>query len=518
MPDVNTPDCLSFGDTLFLHLERDSAPLHVASLCIFEGQISKDLCTRYVESKLRVIPRFRQRVVLPALGVGPATWQFADDFDVKEHVRGVRLKHGTERELKDAVSEILSRPLRRDKPLWEFAVISGLKEDRTAILIRVHHCLADGISGVGVMSALMEQNAHPQPLPKRSIKFAQPTQQPTPAQMLDGVVTSFFQSIERLLTVDAGLLDLGRSVTALAGSIASGTRSNGQTQQDQADVGRILTEVVSPTIRLPFNTMCRGPQRFRWAAIPFDDIRAMKRACGATVNDVVLALLTMTVARYSELKSVNTSERLARVVVPVNVRANGSEPGLGNQITFLPVSVPLGLSAKDAVAAVHARMCVLKQLHLAELVGLAGTLMGVMPLPAQEMMATFLRQWQISVCNFICTNVPGPQMPLYLHGHKLLACYPYVPIGGEMGMNCAVLTYDGVAHFGFTGDDKAIPDLDILPSLLIRSFEDMKREVLGSRSRRKPTTKVRVAKGSIPAVQVKQPQPAEKAMAASAAD
>lgn len=511
MPDVNTPDCLSFGDTLFLHLERDSAPLHVASLCIFEGEISRELCIRYVESKLRAIPRFRQRVVLPPLGVGPATWQYADDFDVKQHVRGIRMKHATERELKDIVSKILSNPLRRDKPLWEFTVISGLK-DRTAILIRVHHCLADGISGVGVMSALLEQNAHPKPLPKRRINFENPPQQSAPAQMLDGMVTSFFQGIERLLTVDAGLLDLGRSVAGVAAAIAAGTESKNSVTESDTDLGRILTEVVSPTVRLPFNTLCRGPQRFRWAEIPFDEIRAMKNASGATVNDVVLALLTLTIARYSELKSVTSSERLARIVVPVNLRANGSDPGLGNQITFLPVSIPLGLSAREAIAAVHTRMGVLKQLHLAELVGLAGTLMGVMPQPAQEAMATFLSQLQISVCNFICTNVPGPQMPLYMHGRKMVACYPYVPIGGEMGMNCAVLTYDGVAHFGFTGDDKAIPDLDILPSLLTRSFEDLRRAVLGPRIQRKPRPRSRAASAEAG----KPAAPAAKAMAAAA--
>jgi WS/DGAT/MGAT family acyltransferase len=513
MPEGNTPECLSFGDSLFLHLERDSAPLHVASLCIFEGQISKDLCTRYVESKLRVIPRFRQKVVMPLLSAGPPTWQFAADFNVEDHVRGVGMKHGTDRELKDIVSRILSVPLRRDRPLWEFTVIEGLKGDQTAILIRVHHCLADGISGVGVMSALMEQNAHPRPLPRRRVKFAQPIQQPTPAQLLDGVVTSFFQSVERLLTVNSGLLEFGRSLTGVAANVANETES--RREQGSGDLLNLFKEMVSPTVRLPFNTLCRGPQRFRWAAIPFDDIRAIKNACAATVNDVVLALLTMTVARYSELKSVNTNQRLARIVVPVNVRANGTEPGLGNQITFLPVSVPLGMTAKESVPAVHSRMEVLKQLHLAELAGLAGTLMGVMPIPAQEMMATFLSQLQISVCNLICTNVPGPSMPLFMHGHKLLACYPYVPIGGEMGMNIAVMTYDGVAHFGFTGDDKAIPDLDILPSLLLRSFEQLRREMLGPSSRRSPRTKVKQRATEAPS---KPPQATARAMTAAAAD
>src|SRR6185369_15361521 len=257
MPDVNTPDCLSFGDALFLHLERDSAPLHVASLCIFEGQISRELCTRYVESKLRAIPRFRQRVVIPPLVVGPPTWEFANDFDAREHVRGIQLKHGTERELKDVVSRILSHPLRRHKPLWEISVISGLKEDRTAILIRVHHCLADGISGVGVMSALLEQSAHPQPLPKRRIKFQETSPRHAPTQVLDGVVTTLFQAVERLLTIDAGLLDLGRSIAGVAGGVANGINSSGAVQPTQTDMGRVLTEMVAPTIRLPFNTLCR---------------------------------------------------------------------------------------------------------------------------------------------------------------------------------------------------------------------------------------------------------------------
>ena len=135
--------------------------------------------------------------------------------------------------------------------------------------------------------------------------------------------------------------------------------------------------------------------------------------------------------------------------------------------------------------AVREQMALLKSARLAELVGFAGTLLGTIPKPLQALLGPLVSQLPISLCNLIFTNVRGPEAPLYLLGHQMLACYPYVPIGGEMGMNCAVLTYNGTAFFGFTGDVHAIPDLQQFEKLLNASFAELRKLAAGAAPRQK---------------------------------
>jgi hypothetical protein len=124
-----------------------------------------------------------------------------------------------------------------------------------------------------------------------------------------------------------------------------------------------------------------------------------------------------------------------------------------------------------------------KDARVSDLVSLLGTLLETVPTAIQAALGPVVSQLPLSVCNLICTNVPGPQEPLYLLGHRLLACYPYVPIGGEMGMNCAFLSYAGTGYFGLTGDACAIPNLDRLAKLLRTSFGELRQAVAGKEGR-----------------------------------
>jgi diacylglycerol O-acyltransferase len=193
------------------------------------------------------------------------------------------------------------------------------------------------------------------------------------------------------------------------------------------------------------------------------------------------------VRRYAELHGVRVKGRALRIVVPVNVRGNDDARELGNRITFLPVTLPLDIkSPRKLLLAVREHMTLLKNARLAELVGVAGTMLGTIPSPLQALLGPLISQLPISLCNLICTNVRGPAAPLYLLGHQMLACYPYVPIGGEMGMNCAVLTYNGTAYFGFTGDVHAIPDLGRFEKLLNQSFAELRKRLAEPRQKRAP--------------------------------
>ena len=215
-------------------------------------------------------------------------------------------------------------------------------------------------------------------------------------------------------------------------------------------------------------------------------------------------LVTATIRRYVELHGDPVKGRMFRIMVPVNLRGNDSAGELGNRISIVPVTIPLDIrNPRKLLAAVHERTEFLKHSHAAELVSLAGGLIGMFPTTAQALGGHILSRLPFTPFNMVCTNVPGPQSPLYLLGHKMLHCYPYVPVGGEMALNCAILSYDGTAYFGFSGDVHAAPDLRRLETLLQLSFTEL-GEAIGLRTlqeekKKKKNKKVRAkAKVKVP--------------------
>lgn len=495
----------SFGDALFLYLEREGAPLNIASVSIFEGIITRDQLMRYVESKLPHIPRYMQRVAMPPLNIGLPTWEFDPHFDITNHIHEVKLKRGTEGELKDASGVILSRRLDRSRPLWDLTLFHGLHGKRTGLMARVQHCMADGLSGIGLLNVLMEKSPKVPRLSRRKMQLPEPPQYAPGSQTLDAAMHSWFSAVERVLSAGNELLAMAQRLTGASAKstqqAAGRIAENLPPVPDMDELSRLMPELTALPDRLPFNTLCNGPQRFEWTHIPFADLRAIKTKSGTTINDVALTLLTSAFRRYAISYGVNVKARNLRIVVPVSTRQEIHANDLGNHITFAPVSTPLGIGdMKKLLAAVHQRMQFVKTARVPQLVGFAGMLMGTIPSPLQAALAPMVAQLPISLCNTICTNVPGPQFPLYLMGHKMLAAYPYVPIGGEMGINVAMLTYDGTAYFGFTGDVHAAPELERLPMFLDASMEEMRkamglhRAVMKRPSRRaqprtKPTAK-----------------------------
>ncbi len=470
---------LSWGDAVFLHLEREDMPLNVACVSVLEGEIPFEDCLPFVESKLPLIPRLVKRVVSPMLNLGLPSWEYDPNFDIRNHVREVTLKHGTDTELKALAGKIVSTVLDRQHPLWDITFVHGLKGNRTGFILRLHHCMADGIAGVGIMSNLLDASPVAPPLPKKKIRFRVPPRDPINS-LVDGVVTSSGDFVKGILSACEGLLNMAEQVAA-----------NGSNLVPTDEFSRLLPEVTAFTERIRFNVFYRGPQKFAWADIPLEEVKAVRQTCGASVNDVILALVTATIRRYLGLHRDRVKGRLLRMMVPVNVRGNDSPGELGNRISLVPVTIPLDIrNPQKLLAAVHKRTEFLKRAHAAELVGLTGGLIGMFPTAMQALAGQVLSQLPITIFNLVCTNIPGPQYPLYLLGHKMLRWYPYVPVGGEMAVNCAILSYDGTLYFGFSGDVHAAPDLRRLETFLKSSFEEL-REATGIKPPRKSEKNVR---------------------------
>ena len=496
MQNGHQSERLSWGDTVFLNLEREGMPLNIACVCVFEGDVTFKDFVQVVESKLTLIPRYLMRVVAPPLNIGLPTWEYDPSFDIRNHVHEVSLKHGTEAELKALAGKLFSAVMDRQHPLWDMTFVRRLKGNRTALILRLHHCLADGIAGVGIVSGLLDASPDAPRLPRKKIKLQVPPPPNPLNSLMDGVANSYSDFVKRILSAWADMLNMAERVAANGGKLATDNLST------------FLPEITAFTERLRFNVLYKGPQKFAWAEISLEEVKAVRQTFDASVNDVILALVTSTIRRYLELHGDRVKGRLLRMMVPVNLRGKDgpAEQGeLGNRISLVPVTIPLDIrNPRKLLAAVHERTEFLKGAHAAELVSLAGGLIGMFPSSMQALAGPLISQVPFTPFNLVCTNVPGPQYPLYLLGHKMLRWYPYVPVGGEMAVNCAILSYDGTVHFGFSGDVHAAPDLRRLEELLKASFTELraaagiKLQDKKSPQRKKAVPKMRATKAAIP--------------------
>jgi len=279
------------------------------------------------------------------------------------------------------------------------------------------------------------------------------------------------------------------------------------------ELGRLLPEWLRPPERFPFNKPCSGERKFCWTEADFGDVQAIRAAVGGKVNDCLLSVVVRAIARYIRLHGETVEGRFLRVVCPVNLRGGEQGESLGNRITFLPVVLPLDIA--DPVEMLHAvatRMEVMKSVHAAELVAIAASCLGTTPAPVQELFwrGIPLVPLPVPLLNLICTNVPGAPAALYTVGRKMIASYPHVPTGYELGLGVAVQSYDGKLFFGLTADAHVAPDVQRLRDFIRESFADLLKAAVRKRpARKKPSHPEAQAKPRAPkpAKSAKPPKP-----------
>ncbi len=462
MAHVHASDRLRSEDAAFLYLEKEELPLHIASVSIFDGEIPFESLVEFVESRLPLIPRYRHRLVVPPFHVGHPTWEADPDFNIRNHIFREHLKRGTEAELRTLAAKIFSRMMDRGKPLWDLFLVDGVSAGRCALIARVHHCLADGVSGAGLLSVLLDANGDA-PTPRQQARYHAPPLPRPETSMADALASAYSELFDRVLATQAAALEIAQ---ALASDSAG---------RNIDQLLRLVPELLTPVERLPFNQPLAGPRRLAWTTIPIPEVKIIRQACGGTLNDVVLTVLTGAIQRYAKLHGVSLKRRLLKLMVPVSLRRDVKENGLGNRVSMLPVSIPLDIANPvKLLKEVHQRTEALKNAHVADLLSLMATWAGTAPAPVQALLGPVAARLPLPPFNLVCTNVPGPQFPLYALGRKMLTYYPYVPIGSEMGVGCAIQSYDHKLYFGLTGDVGAAPDIDRLRRFLVEAFRALR--------------------------------------------
>src|SRR5208337_943157 len=214
-------DRLSWGDTVFLHLEREGMPLNVAGVCVFEGEISCKAFVQFVESKLPLIPRYLKRLVAPPLDIGLPSWEYDPTFDIHRHLRETTLKHGSDAELKTLAGKILSTVMDRQHPLWDLTLVHGLKGNRSGLILRLHHCLADGIAGVGIMNVLMDASPVAPRLPRRKLRLRIPPPRDALISLTNSCIDSYSEFVKLIFATLADVSSMVERFAANGGALAT---------------------------------------------------------------------------------------------------------------------------------------------------------------------------------------------------------------------------------------------------------------------------------------------------------
>ena len=458
---------LSSLDATFLYLEKKECPLHIGSTSIFEGKLTAKALTKHIEDRLHLIPRYQQKVVPDPFNIAHPTWEFDEDFDIKNHIFEIKSRKAlTQPDLAELMGEKMTSLMDREKPLWELYVVNNVSGGKSAMIAKIHHCMVDGVSGVDMMKLLFDISPEsdpvaPKPNDNRKIPEADPTR-----QFFDSLLGSMEEGMNRFMEMQGGMLYLASSLM------------NPKTAEKLPHIAGVLPAVATPAPLLPFNGECSGERRLAWSEFSFTDARLIKNVLGGTVNDVVLTLLSEAVSRYAREHGVDLDGRIVRFMVPVSLRQKNKRGALGNLISILPVEIPLDIEElPQRFKYVNRKTAVMKETKLAEGLLTVGAMYSIMPAPLQSVIGQ-MADTPLPPFNMVATNVPGPQIPLYLDGKKLIAQYPYVPVGYGLGLGCAIFSYDKTLYFGLSSDAKAMKDVDRFKEILDETFADLKAVVL----------------------------------------
>jgi diacylglycerol O-acyltransferase / wax synthase len=460
---------MSLMDASFLYMENEFDLHHNAWLGIFEGPApTGEEFRRHIASKLPRIPRYRQRVRFVPHDLAAPVWVDDQHFNLGYHVRSIALPSpGSEEQLKELFTTLMAQPLDRNKPLWDMWLIDGLEGNRWALISRLHHCMADGVSTTDITTTVLDRE--PAAVTPAFADHWNAEAPPTDAEL---VQTALIESQQQ------GLEQASRYNT-LVNSLKS----------QMAEVDRAFASLKNSLANPLSITSLNGPigpyRRWAWAKVSLANIAAI-RAFGGTVNDIVLTIVTRAFRDLLLSRGEEVADRTVRCLVPVSVRSIGEEGG--NRIASMYAELPVGIAdPKERLANVRAQMDGLKASKQALAADVLASLAGFQP-PALMAMSARQASHAPNPVNTVTTNVPGPQHPLFLLGRKMLDNYPYVPLASTMRLGTSVFSYDGYARFGVSGDYESMPDINVFADGLKEGIRELIEAAAAEPTRTKSDT------------------------------
>ena len=454
-------DRLSPLDVSFLYLEEPTTPMHVGGVVLFQAPsegFDHDRLVHLIEDRIGLVPRYRQKVKWVPGRIANPVWVDDEEFDVGYHVRRSALpRPGTEVQLRDLVGRIMSRPLDRNRPLWEMYLVEGLADGKFAILTKTHHAIVDGAGALDIGQVILDISPEPQ---VHAATHWSPRPEPSDIDLVASAVSEVLRSPGAAVdAVRSGAVDVRETVERM------GRRALG--------LGAAVLTMARPPSANPLNTSIGEARRFGMATMRLDDFKAIRKVHGGTINDVVLAIVSGALREWMMTRGESVSSRSAvRALVPVSVRAG--DESTGNHIAAFLVDLPVG--EPQAVVRLHRITYEMEQLKsTGQMVG-AQALVGIAGFAPPTLHAAAARtanDWSRRMFNLVVTNVPGPQFPLYAAGALMLGAYPVVPLAKGQAVSIGLTSYDGGVYFGLNADRDAMTDVDVLAECLQAAMAEL---------------------------------------------
>jgi WS/DGAT/MGAT family acyltransferase len=448
---------MSVTDAGFLYLDRPHAQLHVSSVVLADGIVTAEALVRRIEGRIGRVPRYAQRAMEVPLALGHPTWEDAPDFDARDHVHRWSLPApGGEYELSELCARLLGQPMDRDRPLWDMHLIEGVHDQRTAVLLRAHHCMIDGVSGVRLLEEILDTGPASSDDPP-----ALPTSRRLPGSAARA----------RHALADG----LRRQVAAMGGGLGALRRP-----EEALRAARRLREAAYSAIQLTTDDMPKlpwnrpiGPRReLRFARLPIDGVRRIRRLRGGTLNDVVLCVLAGGLHRYLESQGISTRSLELVALVPVSLRGADEAHVLGNRISAL--RVPLAVDLEHEIPRLNVTCTITERLKQSAAWEGFDALLDLLEQLPPSLVAAVARSMPITrIANLVATNVPGPRETRYLCGRRVEAIYPIVPIADRIGLGLAVFSYDDTLYVGLNADPDLVPGAEKLCQGIEESFAEL---------------------------------------------
>ncbi|MDX6590179.1 MAG: diacylglycerol O-acyltransferase / wax synthase [Solirubrobacterales bacterium] len=454
-------DRLTSLDASFLSNESSSSHMHIGAILIFEGPPPRytDL-VEHVRERLHLVPRFRQKIVVPPLEAGRPLWVDDVNFNLTYHIRHTALPEpGGEAQLKRLAGRVFSQQLDRSKPLWELWLAQGLERDRFAILTKTHHAMVDGVSGVDIGTVLFELEPNDKPAAATDEWVPQP--EPGTTEL-----------------VARGISDVVAAPVKIAERAVEAVRNPETTARRAVEALEGLSEIVSafadPAPDVPLNQPIGPHRRYVWTRSELATFKRIKDALGGTVNDVVLAVVTGAVRSWLHRRGMRTEGLELRALVPVSIRGEDDRGNLGNRIALM--RGPLPVYVEDPVRRLHviseemAGLKASKQALGAEVISRFNDF-APPTLLAQAARINFTTR----LFNLIVTNVPGPQLPLYVLGRGLEEVFPVAFLPENHALAVAIMSYNGKVGFGLLADYDSMEDVEAVASGINESLAELEQ-------------------------------------------
>src|SRR5579864_2398808 len=456
-------------DASFLALETASSTGHVGGLAVLDPKdapkpLTLTRLTEVLAERIPLVPVLRRKLLNVPLGLDQPYWIDDPDFDIEYHVRELALPHpGSDAQLTEQVSRLHARPLDRSRPLWEIYLISGLAKRRAAVYTKIHHAAVDGVSGTELLTILMDLTPAGRELPPA--EPFRPEKAPNWAELAArAAVKAAWRPVQTVRFTN----ELVRVLPTLAPVV--GTVVGGMLGLNRGD-GEVIATTPGRAPATPFNKPITAHRRFAIRSVDLGTVKMVKNAFGVSVNDVVMAMSAGALRRWLADHDALPAQPLISMI-PVSVHDPASKGALGNKVSAMLAALPTNVGEPGLrLEMVHAATKIAKAQQAVIPQGLVDQVSDFAPpaltaRAARVVFATGLLH-RLPPFNVTISNVPGPNVPVYLCGANVLAHYPVSVVTDGQGLNITLVGYLGQLHFGLVACRELIPDIDVLAGYLV---------------------------------------------------